>query len=396
MKHKRLQANLNIISSWYVTKFSRDLYLPSLAAIAIGLGTSNTLIQGSVSIYYLGLTLSRLIWTPLSDIFGRRKIILLCLPLFIIGGIISTASEDIWFFILGRFIQAMGIGCITSLGRAILNDIYDQSQTTRAITYLNLFAVWAPAVATIIGGHLQQYFGWRSNFIFLTLCGVLLFAQAYYALQETSTPSPKHEKKFIQHLCQIAVSLFRNRDYCRYLLVYSFIFGGSVVYFTASPILFVHTMQIPAHVYGYFAIFTVFGILIGQFIANRLCDKVDINKLILTSIFISLFAAVSLIAISLFFKPQVLLIMIPIFIYFISNGLLSPITKAASMGVIPNTAGTAAALFGMAQGLSSTFTSFFTAFFHERTAMPMALLLFGLSLFALGSFYLFAPKAIPE
>lgn len=260
MGRKKRLVNLTIINSWYVTKFSRDIYLPSLPAIATGLAVSNTKVQYAITIYFFGLAVSRFLCAPLSDLYGRRSIILICLPIFILGSLVATFADSIWMFYIGRLFQALGIGCITALSRSMLNDLYDESDATKALTYLSIFAIWAPALATIFGGHIQMWYGWRVEFIVLMIMGLSLFLQAIFYLQETNKQLLSREQ-VVSSIVTNYKELICNKNYCRYLLCYSFIFSGTVVYYTSSPFLFIHSMHIAPHVYGYFAVVTVSGLL---------------------------------------------------------------------------------------------------------------------------------------
>jgi Bcr/CflA subfamily drug resistance transporter len=383
---KETHAKINLMSSWYLTKFSRDIYLPSLPAIAVALSTNSTHVQYSVTLYFLGLAISRFLWTPLSDMYGRRPIILLCLPLFLVGTIIDWIAPGIWTFLLGRFFQALGIGCLASLGRAMINDIYvEQKKMTKALTYLSFIGVWAPAFATAIGGHLQQLYGWRADSVFLTICGVLLLLQSIFILKETNLKLLPKE----QVVKQIATNykiLLKSAVYMRYVICFSLIFAGTVVYYTASPFLFVHEMKIPAHIYGYFAFITVSGILIGKVISARLVDIYDVEDVIQKGILASLVGATLMLICGVLFKPGIVIIMLPTFIYFLGMGIMSTTSRAASITAIEKMAGAGAALFGVGQGLAASFFSLITAHFHEKTVLPMALILVLLSCLALITF----------
>lgn len=383
------QANLTAVFSWYVTKFSQQIYLPSMPAIMVGLGTNSTQVKYTVALYFLGLALSRIIWTPLSDIYGRRAIVLINLPIFLAGTLLSAFAPHIWLFSLGRLLQALGIGCITALGRAMISDVYgDTKDTTKALTYLGIVAVWAPALATILGGHLQSTFGWRADFFFLTLCGALLLIQSIYFLKETNEDLAKKDDVLRQIITRYK-ALLRDKHYCRYLFCFSFIFGGTAVYYTASPFLFIANMHVPAHIYGYFALFTVMGMLLGRLLGSLLMNRLTINAVINVGILIALGAGGLLFCLGVWHIPKVLTILILIMVYFSSVGMLSPLTKAASMATLPKTAGAAAALFGTIQGLISMVASMISAHLAEKTVLPMASMFIILALLALSSFYIF-------
>ncbi len=390
-RSKEFAANFNIICSWYVTKFSRDIYLPSLPAIASALHTSNDNVQYTVSAYFFGLALSRFIWTPLSDIYGRRTIILASIPIFIIGSLMAAMSHHILTFFMARMVQALGIGCVTSIGRAILSDLYDIKGTTKALTYLSLFAAWAPALATTLGGIFTHFFSWRVSFIFLAACGYLLFLQSLKILQETND-NRQPAKQVIVQVAKNYVALMKNVTFWRYLLCFSLLFSGTVVYYTASPFLFVDTMHIKPAIYGLFSFITVAGLLTGKFVATGLGKFIKTEGIMLTGILVGLVSGIIMAILAATMKASVINIMGPTCLFFIGAGIMSPTSKAVSMAILPQLAGTGAALFGVAQGLASSGSSIIIGALHERTALPMAITLIGVAILALLTYLFVKPK----
>ena len=281
-------------------------------------------------------------------------------------------------FFAGRLLQGFGIGCVTAIGRAMINDMYDKKDTTKALTYLSLLAAWSPALATMIGGYILLFLDWHYSFIFLFIMGLILLLQTIFYLPETN-PTLNKATNVIPNIIKTYKRLIADRDYCRYLLAYSFVFAGTVVYYTASPFLFVKSMKIDPHVYGYFAFMTVAGIMVGKFIATFLVHHLRIDKVLLVGILVALVAGLLMTSIALAFEPTILNTMGPTMLYFVGMGIMSPTSKAATMSLIPGTAGAASALFGLLQGLASTMAGIIVAPFHDLTALPMGLMLIGVS-----------------
>ncbi len=383
---KEGMAGTFVISNAYMAKLSRDIMLPALPAIAIALNTSSTYVQYSLAIYYFGLAISRIVFTPLSDIFGRRPIVLLSLPIFILGSLLSIFAEDIYLFIFSRLLQALGLGCMTSIGRAMVNDVFPERKTTRTLAFLSAAAVWAPAIATFIGGHLQVWFGWRADFVFLTVCGVLLLLECLVVLRETKKGAVKRERIGKQIFLQY-FTLLNNKAFNRYLFSFIFIASGTVVYFTASPFLFVHQLGVPVNVYGSYAFVTVIGMLAGRLMAGFLSEKWATDAVLLLGVCFGLAGGLLMLALALLFPLSVVNVLLPTAVYFCGMGLMAPTSKAATMAILPTMAGSASALLGMMQGLSSTVTSMIIAHVHERDAIPMSMLLIALALLGLIVFW---------
>ncbi len=394
MDIQKHHANFSIVLNWYLTKFSRDFCLPSLPAIAIALNTPTHLVKYIVSLYFLGIGLSRFFFTPLSDIFGRRTVILYSLPIFIIGSALCAGAFDFTLLVIGRCLQAFGIGCISAIGWAMIGDVYGEEGSTKAFAYLSTFAMWAPAFATAIGGHLQAWFGWRASFIVLTVGGALLYTQTLWGLRETNGMLQPKEK-IIRQIWKNYSVLVIQPEYWRYILTFSLTFSGTVVYYSTAPFLFINTLHIPAHVYGYFAFATVAGLVIGKFLAVRTARLYDVDKTLMLGLTISALSGAIMVILALTFPPSVVTILGPSFLYFMGNGVMSPTAKAGTVSLIPGTAGTAAALFGLMQGLIAFLAGVASTFFKNSSGLGMGCLFCAISVLAILSMIVFT-RAIPE
>lgn len=395
MDLRKHHANISIVLNWYITKFSRDLCMPSLPAIALALHTQNRYVKYTVSFYFLGMGLSRFFFTPLSDMFGRRPIILYSLPIFIIGSAMCAISPDIVMFTIGRSLQAIGIGCVTAIGWAMIGDVYGADESTKAMAWLSTFAMWAPALASAIGGHLQQWFGWQASFIFLTAGGALLYAQTLYGLKETNQYLlPK--KQIISQILKNYSLLVVESEYWRYILTFSMTFAGTAIYYANAPFLFIDEMNIPAHIYGYFAFATVAGLIFGKFLAVHTVEKYSVDTTLLIGLVISSIAGILMIALAYFYKPHIATTLGPCLLYFMGNGVMSPTTKAGTVGLVPGTAGTAAALFGLMQGVTAFAAGMISPHVGNGDSMSMGIMFASLSLLALLALAIFRSHPTPS
>ena len=169
-----------------VSLSASDMYVPSLPKIHDALNTSAALAQLTITVYFLGLALSQLIYGPLSDQFGRRKILCIGLGIGVIGSLIAFSATDIYTLLVGRFIQACGAAVSIALMRAVIADLYSGVRMAKAASYAATFITLAPALAPIFGGYLESWYGWRSSFAVLSVSFTLAMAVVFYGLPETN------------------------------------------------------------------------------------------------------------------------------------------------------------------------------------------------------------------
>ena len=96
----------------------------------------NSLYTWVVTIYLLTATISGPIYGRLSDLFGRRPIIIFAVSLFLIGSVLCGLSQQMWQLILFRGIQGLGGGAIFPVSLAVVADLYTPAERGK---YLGLF-----------------------------------------------------------------------------------------------------------------------------------------------------------------------------------------------------------------------------------------------------------------
>ena len=126
----------------------------------------------------------------LSDILGRRELLVPCITFFTIGSIVCALANDFTVLIVGRVIQGIGGGGIITLGQIVFADIIPLRQRPRFFSLV--LAAWAVGTITgpLIGGAFVQYATWRWCFwINLPFCGVALPMAFFFVRLHTERKS---------------------------------------------------------------------------------------------------------------------------------------------------------------------------------------------------------------
>src|SRR5947207_3732745 len=100
----------------------------ALPRIVSALHGSNELYTWSVPIYLLTATISGPIYGKLSDLFGRRPILLFAVVVFLVGSLLCAVSQEMWQFVAFRGLQGLGAGALFPLALAVIGDLYDASE----------------------------------------------------------------------------------------------------------------------------------------------------------------------------------------------------------------------------------------------------------------------------
>ena len=131
---------------------SMDMYLPGLPIVGEDLNASTSLVQLSLTACLVGLGLGQLVFGPLSDMYGRRKPLVITLVVYAIASVLSAFSPNIWIFIALRFVQGMTGAAGIVIARACARDLYVGSELTKFMAMLSIVNGAAPILAPIAGG----------------------------------------------------------------------------------------------------------------------------------------------------------------------------------------------------------------------------------------------------
>ena len=142
------------------------------------------------SAYLLTSTASVPIWGRLSDLYGRRRMYLGGILVFLIGSVLCGASTSMMQLIAARAVQGIGAGAIIPLSMTIIGELYTLAE--RARTQAVFSGVWgvASVAGPLVGGYITDAVSWRWVFYLNLPFGVLallVIALTYPKRQQTAT-----------------------------------------------------------------------------------------------------------------------------------------------------------------------------------------------------------------
>lgn len=138
--------------------------------------------------YLLGQAVTTPIYAKLSDVFGRKPILLLGIALFLVGSILCAVAWNMLALIAFRAVQGLGAGAVQPTAMTIVGDIYTVAERAKVQGYLA--SVWAisSVVGPMLGGVFAQLGIWRGVFLInipLCLLAAWMFNRHFH---ETITP----------------------------------------------------------------------------------------------------------------------------------------------------------------------------------------------------------------
>lgn len=351
-----------------------SMYTPSMPAITQALNASPGMVQATLSIYLVGFAFAQLVYGPLSDRFGRRRMLLGGLGIFLVGTAACGFAQSIEVLLAARLVQAVGACAGPTLGRAMVRDLFAREQAARALAFVGMALAVAPAFGPLAGGYLQVWFDWHAIFAALGVAGLLLAVLVATRLPETNR-NPDPGALAPGRIAANYAALVRSRRFLGYTAVASCTLGSLFTFQAVAPFLVIDLVGLAPQLYGWASMITVAGYLAGSFVATRVGTRLGIDRQILVSAALSGAGLALLLALALAGVVGVLAIMAPMALVTMGMGLALPASMAGAMAPFPRIAGASSALLGFAQMAVGALGSVAVARLGAETTVPAALVL---------------------
>lgn len=138
--------------------------------------------------YLIASTIAAPLYGYLGDRFGRRRLMLIALSIYMLGAILNSLAPSVVVLAITRFIQGMGGGGLMSMSQALIGEVVPPRQRGKYQGYLAAISVSATAIGPLLGAYLTLSFGWRSVF-FMNIPAALIAVLLTLRLQ--SRPGAK-------------------------------------------------------------------------------------------------------------------------------------------------------------------------------------------------------------
>ena len=361
---------------------STDFYLPSLPDIVRVMQTDVAGAQATLSAFLFGFAGGQILWGPLSDRLGRRPVLLTGLGIFMVATLACALAPSIGALTLARAFQALGASGPIVLGRAMVRDLYEGPRAGRELARMGMIMGLVPAVAPVLGGVLQQAFGWRSTFVASLAFAAALIGVVMVLLPETIR-SRSREPLSLMAIIRGFGTLLQNRAYRVYVGLTALAYGGLFAFISGSSFVLIGIHGLTPSQYGLSFSFGVLGFILGTILAQRLVGRRGMDGVI--GLGVGCLAAgglVMLICVLTGFAGPFGVI-VPMALYACGVGLVMPQSQASAMMPFPDRAGAASSFTGLCQMLFSACVGLLVGHALKSGALPLPLVMSAIGVAAL-------------
>lgn len=330
-----------------------DLSLPSFPDIARAFSVSEEVIEGTISLNFLGFCIASLFYGPLSDRFGRRPILILGTFLFLIGSICCALAPTIEMILFSRFIQGLGAAGSFVIVFTMISDAYKDNEATYWIGLLNAILTGTMAFAPILGGYLNVYFGWSSCFTCVAFITIIQLILLSIYLPETR----KGQNIQIKEVFKDYGKLFSSFRFIQGSLAPTLLAGGYMAFVSVIPFLYRDQLKIPLSQFAFHQAAIIASFSLMSYYANRVSSYFGEVRSAIVGTLISVFATSALFVLSSIVSlPSVMLITPLMCLFSASCAVPFAIIFSASLTVVPNKNGPASSLLMSMRTLLCAFT----------------------------------------
>lgn len=332
---------LTLVALTAVSALSANVFLPSLNGMARYFDVPYPVMQLSVTAYLGASALVQLLAGPLSDRYGRRVVMLGALGVFLLASAGTLVAPNAGWFLACRMAQAaVTTGFV--LSRAVVRDVVGPERSASLIGYVTMGMALVPMLSPILGGQLEELYGWRASFLLLLVLGVVVFLWTWRDMGETlqGTGLPMRAQ-FVRYPI-----LARSVRFWGYCVAATLNAGAFYAYLGGAPFVAEQVFGLTPAVMGYWFAAPSTGYLLGNAAAGRFSGLIGMNRMVLLGSSIT-FAAMSLVlAYDLAAELRPFLFFGAVALMGLGNGMALPNAIAGMMAVRPELAGTASGFGG--------------------------------------------------
>jgi len=369
---------VGLLSAFSLLTF--DLYQPSLSYITGYFETTHNLSQLTLSIYLFFFGVTQLIWGPLIDHFGRRRLLPGSLYLAAFASLICAFAPNIYILIFGRALQGVALCCANLVSFASSRDFEDSQERAKVLSYISMIVSASPIVAPVIGSVIFTYLGWQANFIVMAVLAIVLMFQSKKGLCESPFWSKPKQPFLLKNVMQ---------SYKEILYIPSLWFGSFIMMFSFAAVmlsvmnssyLIIDQLGFSPLGFGIIFIFNGLNIIIGNYLGIGLRKYFNMGTTIYLGCGFIVTGGVAMLVYTLYYEFNLIALSFAL----ISNlgiSVCAPPTMSLTLTEFKENTGIALAFINTVRMFGTSLLSMFMAhlLMQNLNALPVGLILTGLA-----------------
>jgi DHA1 family bicyclomycin/chloramphenicol resistance-like MFS transporter len=358
--------------------------LPSMQEWGAIFGAGQAGVQLTLSGYLVAYGALQLLYGPLSDRHGRKRILMIGLAVAGIGSLLAALAPDLPSLIAARVLQGAGSAAGMVVGRAMVQDLFRGPERTRVMAWVGMTMGFCPPLATVIGGQLHVALGWQSNFLLVAVLAAVLLVAAWRGLP-TREPAAALDTHWLHDMGMAYARLAREPAFLLHVGVVAMTTATFYVFLGGAPIVLGGYGVGPADI-GWYIMCVPFAYVAGNFLTSRLIRRQGDRRMMDLGQLLTLAGIALLLALAGVGSP--LAFALPLMLLGIGHGFLMPPALAGTVGAVPALAGAGAAVAGLMQQLMGALGGYSVGLVSHANTVNLGLLMLAFTLCAMAAQFL--------
>ena len=326
---------------------SIDVMLPAFSEMReeFGLASDSTAVSWVITAFFLGLAVGQLVYGPLSDRFGRKRLLYAGMVVYTASAVASAFMPTLAGLIVCRVAWGAGAAAPRSLALAMVRDAHGGERMARTMSMVMATFVLVPVFAPGLGSLAMEVAPWRIVF-WIPVVAVLALMVWFVRLPET-LPVERRRSVSPAALREAFQAVIRTRQTVAFGLVVTCLFGVMTSFIGSFEI-------IVDDVYDQADSFAIlFGLLactlgVGSVLSARLVMRIGLHRLVRAVIcyVVGVAATLTVVATLADGEPPLWLFLVLLAGLLPGISMLMPNANTAAMTPLPHVAGMAAAVLG--------------------------------------------------
>lgn len=361
--------------------------IPSMAQWAALFDASQAQVQLSFSGYVVAYGGLQLLYGPLSDRLGRKRVLLAGLALGFVGSVLAALAPSLGLLIAARVLQGAGAAAGMVVGRALVQDLFEGSERTRVMAWIGMAMGLCPPTAAIVGGQLHVQLGWQAGFVLMAVLAAVLALAAWRGLPDAApatAPSAGTAPRWWQAMGASYARLAREPVFVLHVVILAMTTATFYAFLSGAPLV-LGSLGVGPQGIGWYLACIPLPYIVGNYLTSRLVRGAGERRVMAMGQALTVAGLLLTITLAAAGWQAPLAFVGPLMLLGLGHGMLMPATLSGTVGVLPALAGAAAAVGGLMQQLVGATGAWVVGLVTHQGALNLSLLMLGSTLVGAGA-----------
>ena len=269
-----------------LTYMASDMIMPAMLTVTHQLDASTSHVPYAFNLYLIGGVLLQWLIGPLSDHFGRRRLLLIGCAVFALACAVAFYVQSILAFNGLRLIQGIGLGFVIAVSYPALQEVFCEADAVKIMALLGNVALLSPLLGPLLGSLALEWLSWRELFLVLGVGGATVWLGLYLFMPETVGTARQDGQQLAavpfewNGTVRRYAALLTNTQFLSATVALGLMSLPLIAWIGLAPILLIQSQGLSPLQYGLWQIPVFTAVIFGNLILNRLIANTELPQLI--------------------------------------------------------------------------------------------------------------------